>query len=1516
MTDLAGAGVRVLLIGTAQHDGPTLSSVPAVARTFEDVRTVLIEQCGVAPPQLRALLDPADARTMAAAVAEEANRAETVLLVYFIGHGLLGRGNELYLAASSTDQLIPGLAEHQAMSFSALRQAVGASRASSVVVILDCCFSGRVSLGARPSSPAFDTGPGHGLYFIGSAEQLALAPQDATHTAFSGAMIEVLTQGDPRGPRSLTLDAVYDAVFQAMGERHLPLPRRNSADRSGGLVIAPNPAVPTWTPALDPDETPAASGRCPYAGLAAFDVDDAELYCGRERMVRRIVDAVAETARESAGSGPLILVGSSGSGKTSLLNAGFLAELRADGLPDVPGSAGWPSVRITPGAKPLQRMITQLGGDAGVESLRDDPARIVGLVTELLAGRPGQRLILLIDQLEELFTLCHDPAEREMFLQAVSALASPAGGEAPTALVVLSLRADFYGRAAEHPELVGALRDHQLLVEPMVADELRAAIERPADRAGLALDEGLADVILHELGVHDGRSMIGALPLLSHVLWAIWWHRTGSRLTVAGYRTAGGITQAIATSAEQFYAGLPAEGQSAIRRVLPRLVRVGDERDDTAQPVELAALLRGLPDVPAAQDAVDRLTEARLLTLDRDTARISHEALLRHWPRLQGWLNADRDWLHARQQLDDDARSWQQAEQDPSLLYRGNRLAAVRQRAADAPADDPDLAPVSAAFLAACEHQERREAQRRRRRVVVLATLAVVAVIGLIVAAWQWQLAARQRDTVASSAAGQAADRLRETSPGLAMRIAQAARQVADTPEARTSVFNAALTPYDTRLTGHTGTVGTVEYHPGRNLLASADEDAAVRLWDLSDGGQPRTTAVLHSEAPTDIAFSPDGRFLATGDTGEDKQLWDISDPGEPVVAAQLPGARGAGLSFSPDGRSLAAVTEHEVALWDLTDHTHPVRKGALSLTTSDVADVSFSSDGGLLAIALGPPPGDDAGDFRTELLDVADPARPTAVTTLPDTHALAVDFSPRAPLLAVGGTRGADMWDVSDPARPEPVSGSVAMSSTGAVNSVAFSADGSNLAIGVSSGADGNNISIFSVDGGETDPVADYPMSTLVNSVAFGEDAESVFSSGSGSDIHFWNGTHAPRIPRDRPSSVGMTNDWSFTPDGRILVMPDPDDDRERTFGLWRTRGTREATRVGRLTSGSEYSDITAINDRTLLETDLTGVARLWNIADPTRPVRGAVLGTMGALGGDTTTHSGRTVAVHGDDGLVHLWDVTDVHAPIPLSTVAGPAGDNDGSIGLSGDGRILSVADQGSGRIQLWRLADRRHPAPAATISTEPRFPFLAGALGGGPGKSRTLVVTTARTTPHEIHLWDINDVSEPVHARTPPVAENDLVLSDDGKTLAVMMPNTIDLWNIGDVRRPVRMASLPAINQSDVVFSPDGRLLVSMAEPDGATDVESTELHVWDVTDPRDVGELGAPAVPGTVKDFDFSPDGTLVVSTAASDGGGGDAYLLDLDIDELTRGLCDAMGSQLTPTQWDQYFPGVPPRSTCG
>ncbi len=1054
MTDLSGAGVRVLLIGTATHPGPTLTSVPAVSRTINALRDRLISRCGVPADQVRLLADPETARDMATAIAEEAQQAQTTLLLYYLGHGLIGPGNELYLAASSTDQLTPGLAAHQALRLADLREALSACRASSVVVVLDCCFSGRAKLGNR-SPQQFTLPPAHGMYLLGSAEQLALAPEDAQYTAFTGALIKLVDEGDPRGPRLLTLDAAYDYLFRTLRAQQGPLPRRQAGDRSGGLVLAVNPAQPEPVGRVEEEPFP---GGCPYLGLESFAVDDAEFFHGRERLVEDLVRACGKAL---AGRQSVIVVGPSGAGKTSVLRAGLVAALRR-GVPELPGSAGWPSVLLTPGAHPLQGLAAALHPDgiAGSESLRADPGSAAALVGGVLAEQSAERLVLVVDQLEELFTVCQSQSERTAFLAALAALAADA-----QALVVLALRADFYGQALDFPELAAALRDHQVQAVAMRPEELRAAIERPAELAGLTLDEGLADLLLHELGATQLTGPEpGTLPMLSHTLWAIWRQRHGARLTVAGLRATGGITQAIARTADDTYDQLDEAGRSALRRMLPRLVRVDDRSVDTAQRVDRASLVQGLPDSEAAERALYRFAEARLLVLDEQTVALSHDALLRGWLRLRAWVDADREWLRTRQRLAADAETWWEAGQDPSLLYRGTRLAAAREGAAEADRAE-ELPSRLTEFLDRSKRYERRRVRRGRAAIASLVVLTLLSVSGGGLAlTFQQESRAQQQHAVAQLVAAEAAD-LRNSQPGLAKQLAVAAYRL-DPQANRAALFAAVGTDgvFDgqdraadlaqstdgRRLAISTGNsvalwstagagegriqlpgVGPVALSPdGRLVAAAAGQQGkpAVRLWDIGDPAHPKELAIppaADQSGVTALAFSPDGHMLAAGTDGGTIRLLDLSEPAAPKPLPALTGHTGVvdSLTFAPSGRTLASAgADRSVHLWDLVAPARPVALPKLdggpladNLHPKPLHRLAFSPDGNLLV-----GPGDGDGN-ALRLWDVRNPTQPHLAktdeyATVPDcrTHLISAAFSPDGHLLATVCEHSAMLWQVS----------------------------------------------------------------------------------------------------------------------------------------------------------------------------------------------------------------------------------------------------------------------------------------------------------------------------------------------------------------------------------------------------------------------------------------------------------------------------------------------------------------------
>lgn len=1491
MTDLDGAGVQVLLIATATHQDGGLPSVPSVAHSFRDLRTALIERCGARPEHVTAVLDPADAQSMALAVARATKRADTVLLIYFIGHGLLTPGGDLYLAAGNTAELTPGMAEHQAYSFAALREAVLASRAASKVVVLDCCFSGRASLGGTSLVTAFNAAPGNGMYLLGSAELLARAPEDAEHTTFTGAFLELLQHGDAEGQQLLTLDAAYYALDRKLRDRQQPVPRRVNGDLSGKLVVAPNPAFRTR--ASTPERQPPADSVCPYPGLGPFTVDRADVFAGRTTMTDRLVEA---TAAAFGGSGPLILVGASGSGKTSLLNAGLLARLRTHGLPGLPGSTGWSSRRLTPGKYPLRTLADALAPESSdaAESLLAN-GHAADLVDPLL-DHPGQRLVVVVDQLEELFTLCTDPEEQTAFLRAVTALARPGEGHEPRALVVFALRADFYAQAVAHPELRTVLSESQLLVDPMDADELRASIEEPAATAQLELEDELAPLILKELGrATGGRTPTEALPLLSHVLQETWKEREGLRLTVSAYLATGGITKAVATTAETVYGRLNAAGQEAVRLMLPRLARVSEDAADTAQPVEWPVLLHGVPDETVARDAIERFADARLLTLDLDTVRISHEALLRAWPQLEQWIDEDRDVLRARQQLASDAASWERSERDPSLLYRGNRLAAMRERTTAPGA--PPLGSVSAEFMESSWRQRTREGRRRRAAFTFVVVLALLATTGLVGAGIYWRRAdqAQQRDLaryLAAEAEGQ-----RELHPGLAKQLSLLSYRM-DHEAGRSALLNSQRTP---GVINGDDPAYDLSYSADGRVLAVSTGDSIVLRTRHGDG---RIGGVLSGP----IAVAADGTVLAAatydneGSTSATVRLWDISHPDHPrKLAAPTTSDTVTALVFGTDGNTLFAGTSAgEILRWDTGDPTAPHALSALRGHSKQVDSLAVSPKRGLLASA--------SVDGRVRLWKTTGT---TAVATLRAAPYTSHSFEPKRPLHRIafdsaGGLLAAPaeepkkkdtfassddlaLWTLDDPRAPRQV----------------VAADK-----GVSSGSS--------------------RCSDGVISMAFASKSKRIVASCGGS-WKIWIYTYGTDavLPGAKNTDLDLDGGVAlFVPGNAEQLLKATD----RGVQVWDLSNGAQPGAVGFIPpapgTGGQMS-LAMSGEKLLLA--YQGVGTNWLRDLSLRHLRSNPLATTVA----PDMFTGQDIALSPDGKLLADTEAykqgKKTYANLFLRSTASPkqklgmieVNNGVGALAFSPTKPLLAVSDYNGvvasnpepQVVRLYDIADPRHPRHLSTIektgygldfSPDGRSLVMNEAAKGDTKAARPTAGPLVRS-------WDVTDPAHPSASwsvRLPTSTDYaQFAFRPDGKLFALYDDTgTLRLWDVHRDRivgPPVKV-SIGKLD-SPLAFSPDGTRL-ALIETNEDYD---RRPEVWDVSDPDSpTRQFYMPTASGFYS-LAFTPDGKILAVVRASAG----IDLWDADPQHVIADLCNAVGDPISEQDWRKYLPDRPYQPPC-
>lgn len=496
---------------------------------------------------------------------------------------------------------------------------------------------------------------------------------------------------------------------------------------------------------LDPELAPdLPDDACPFVGLDAFGESRFEVFFGRQRMIQTMVERLA-TERF------LAVVGDSGSGKSSVVLAGLLPALKAGALP---GSATWRyAPPLVPGPEPLlnlARALSPAGTAAATIAaqaarLREDPRHVLDLAAE--EGGNRRPLVLVVDQFEELFTLCEEEAVRQAFVTALSALIESPGLR-HTAL--LTLRSDYESRVAQLGSFQALFERAQVRVMPLGSAELREAIVRPAELRGLKFEEGVVDALVREiLGEPAG------LPLLQFTLLKLWEGKARNRVTWEAYRRLGGGRQALARSADEFYTALIPQEQVTVRRILLRMVRTSERLEVTSSRILRRNLHRG-GEAPGGVDRVlDKLVAARLVrltpgeTTDEDQFEVAHEALVRNWPKLVEWLEQERTEITARRRLEAKVEEWLRLDKQGGLLDEVQLQEAERWLAgpsAEVLGYHPELPDLVAASREAIEDARRQQEKVREREIrqarvfrSLAAVLALLLLLTVGATGWAWR---------------------------------------------------------------------------------------------------------------------------------------------------------------------------------------------------------------------------------------------------------------------------------------------------------------------------------------------------------------------------------------------------------------------------------------------------------------------------------------------------------------------------------------------------------------------------------------------------------------------------------------------------------------------------------------------------------------------------------------------------------------------------------------------------------
>jgi WD40 repeat protein/DNA-binding SARP family transcriptional activator len=1161
----------------------------------------------------------------------------------------------------------------------------------------------------------------------------------------------------------------------------------------------------------------------PYKGLRPFGEADALDFFGRDALVDRLVARLGETVE---GNRFLGVVGPSGSGKSSAVRAALVPALRAGAIP---GSDTWFIVEMMPGAYPFEELEAALLRIATnppptlVDLLQGDRG-LAGAVDRVLPPG-GSELLLVVDQLEELFTHVDDEETRARFL---AWLASAATDPRSRVRVLVTLRADHFDRPLAYPGFGPLLGSRTETVTPLTPAELELAIAGPAERIGVAVEPELLVEI-----VADSTGRLGTLPLLQYALTELFERRDDGALTLSAYREVGGIGEALAGRAERIYEEADRdEAKEAARQLFLRLVNVDDGLEDLRRRVRRSELDSLEGDREAIAEAIEAFTRHRLLTSDRHpvtrepTVEVAHEALLRAWPRLRGWIDASREDLGNHRRLATEAAQWEDAGREPSFLLRGSRLERLEAWAAGT---GFALNAAEREYLdASLQHREagRATEEARRRRERFLERRSVRRLRGLVAVLAAAALVATSLTVVARNQRNRAE---RESLIATARELAAAAMRDVDVERSLLLALEAVETTY--RVDG--------------TVLPEAEEvlHRAVQAHRL-----------LYTAPGYQGDFSGDGsRLLVAGPRPGEADVYDAVT-GESIsitiaegTGSQIGSADGPNVVFSPDGRLFAlwGGGTADLRLFE-TATGEEVRR--LSVPEGALFDPQFSPDARFLA-AGGPDANPEPGccrqtwffDLRTgDLLSIGNALGPIAFAPHGKRQLVADSWGHGGTWVA--GYVG-DMRDgAGNPDEPRPGVPTYQLPGQRAEVPIYEGLIGTRLTRGLElRGHEGDvNAAAWSPDGGRI--VTMSPSQVIV------------WDASTPRDYDLEHRFRYPELTVSPPS--GLFTAVAFGPDSRIATgMSDG------TTVVWEL-SAGDGTPV--LTLGGHKAAVETVDfspDGTRLTTSGDdGEVKVWDIT-PTGG--GHEWLTLPGEGGVAYSPGGERLAVGSEDGAIHVYEAASGRETLVLQAHEGRVN----AIAFDPTGSTLATAGLVDGTVRLWDAASadelatfdlavsgerdsslcplyRNSLTQAFDVAFSPDGSMLA--TGGWEGPSSTII-------------WDPTPGGK--QRVLPEVPEQDLWgrsvdFSPDGRLIAGVAWDDVFVWSVEDARIGARLQERQV---TALAFSPVGRRLATGSLDGG--------LKLWDPHTGRLLDSLTGNL--GQVLDLAFSPDGTSL-ATSSSDG----------------------------------------------